>query len=103
LTQVHSKPIRRTRHALKRTEDRLEVVEGLITALNALPKVIEMITAAPDAASARASLQVHLDINERQTDAVLACPCAGSRAWSRKACARKPTTSARSGSACATC
>ncbi len=66
--------IRRTRHALKRTEDRLEVVEGLITALNALPKVIEMITAAPDAASARASLQVHLDINERQADAVLAMP-----------------------------
>jgi DNA gyrase subunit A len=53
--------IRRTRHALKRAEDRLEVVEGLITA-------------APDAASARASLQVHLDINERQADAVLAMP-----------------------------
>jgi len=66
--------IRRTRHALKRTEDRLEVVEGLITALNALPKVIEMITAAPDAANARASLQVHLDITERQADAVLAMP-----------------------------
>jgi len=66
--------IRRTRHALKRTEDRLEVVEGLITALDALPKVIEMITAAPDAANARASLQVHLDITERQADAVLAMP-----------------------------
>ncbi len=66
--------IRRTRHALKHAEDRLEVVEGLITALNALPKVIEMITAAPDAASARASLQVHLDLNERQADAVLAMP-----------------------------
>jgi DNA gyrase subunit A len=66
--------IRRTRHALKRAEDRLEVVEGLITALNALPKVIEMITAAPDAANARASLQVHLDLNERQADAVLAMP-----------------------------
>ena len=66
--------IRRTRHALKRTEDRLEVLEGLITALNALPKVIEMITAAPDAASAKASLQVHLDLNERQADAVLAMP-----------------------------
>jgi DNA gyrase subunit A len=36
--------------------------------------VIEMITAAPDAASARASLQVHLDLNERQADAVLAMP-----------------------------
>ena len=66
--------IRRTRHALKRAEDRLEVVEGLITALDALPRVIEMITAAPDAASAKASLQVHLDLSERQADAVLAMP-----------------------------
>jgi DNA gyrase subunit A len=66
--------IRRTRHALKRAEDRLEVVEGLIKALDALPRVIEMITAAPDAASAKASLQVHLDLSERQADAVLAMP-----------------------------
>jgi len=66
--------IRRTRHALKRCEDRLEVVEGLIKALDRLKEVIEMITAAADAASARASLQVHLDLSERQADAVLAMP-----------------------------
>ncbi|SBO44112.1 DNA topoisomerase (ATP-hydrolyzing) subunit A [Cyanobium sp. NIES-981] len=66
--------IRRTRHALRRCEDRLEVVEGLIKALDALQEVIAMITAAADAASARASLQVHLDLSERQADAVLAMP-----------------------------
>ncbi|MFQ6539560.1 MULTISPECIES: DNA gyrase/topoisomerase IV subunit A [Aphanothece] len=66
--------VRRTRHALQRCEDRLEVVEGLIKALDALPQVIAMITAAADAASARASLQVHLDLSERQADAVLAMP-----------------------------
>ncbi len=66
--------IRRTKHALKRAEDRLEVVEGLITALNDLQRVIDMITAARDASSAKASLQVHLDINERQADSVLAMP-----------------------------
>jgi DNA gyrase subunit A len=66
--------IRRTRHALKKAEDRLEVVEGLITALHALQKVIALITAAPDAGSARASLQVQLDLSERQADAVLAMP-----------------------------
>jgi len=66
--------LRRTRHALKRCEDRLEVVEGLIKALHALKQVIEMITAAADAASAKASLQVHLDLSERQADAVLAMP-----------------------------
>lgn len=66
--------LRRTRHALKRCEDRLEVLEGLLKALNVLKQVIEMITAAADAASAKASLQVHLDLSERQADAVLAMP-----------------------------
>ncbi|MEX1322971.1 MAG: DNA gyrase subunit A, partial [Synechococcaceae cyanobacterium] len=66
--------IRRTRHALRKCEDRLEVVEGLIRALNDLRRVIDMIQEARDAASARASLQVHLDLSERQADAVLAMP-----------------------------
>ncbi|MFM7312351.1 MAG: DNA gyrase subunit A, partial [Cyanobium sp.] len=66
--------VRRTSHALRRCEERLEVVEGLIVALDALQEVIAMITAAPDAASARASLQVRLDLSERQADAVLAMP-----------------------------
>ncbi len=66
--------IRRIRHALRRCEDRLEVVEGLIKALDALRQVIDMIQAASDAAAARASLQVHLDLTERQADAVLAMP-----------------------------
>ena len=66
--------LRRTRHALKRCEDRLEVVEGLIKALADLQQVIAMITAAADAASAKASLQVRLDLSDRQADAVLAMP-----------------------------
>jgi DNA gyrase subunit A len=66
--------IRRTSHALRRCEDRLEVVEGLIRALDDLRQVIDMITAAPDAGTAKASLQVHLDLTDRQADAVLAMP-----------------------------
>ena len=66
--------IRRTSHALRKTEDRLEVVEGLNRALEALQQVISMIQEARDAASARASLMVHLDLSERQADAVLAMP-----------------------------
>ena len=66
--------MRRTRYALRRCEERLEVVEGLIKALDDLAKVIQMIQDARDAASAKASLQVHLDITERQADAVLAMP-----------------------------
>ena len=50
------------------------MVEGLIKALDALRQVIDMIQAASDAAAARASLQVHLDLTERQADAVLAMP-----------------------------
>merc|ERR1712185_118283 len=66
--------IRRTSHALRKTEDRLVVVDGLITALNNLQAVITMIQEARDAASARASLMVRLDLSERQADAVLAMP-----------------------------
>ncbi|MEB3349567.1 MAG: DNA topoisomerase (ATP-hydrolyzing) [Cyanobacteriota bacterium] len=66
--------IRRTSHALRKAEDRLEVVEGLIKALDDLAHVIAMIQEARDAASARASLQVRLDLSERQADAVLAMP-----------------------------
>ena len=66
--------IRRTSHALRKTEDRLEVVEGLITALNNLQAVIAMIQEANDAASARASLMVRLELSERQADSVLAMP-----------------------------
>ena len=58
----------------RKTEDRLEVVEGLITALNNLQAVIAMIQEAADAASARASLMVRLELSERQADAVLAMP-----------------------------
>ncbi len=66
--------IRRTQHALNTCENRLEVVEGLIKALNDLRRVIDKIQEARDAASARASLQVQLDLSERQADAVLAMP-----------------------------
>jgi DNA gyrase subunit A len=66
--------IRRTSHALQRCEQRLEVVEGLIKALSSLRQVIDLITAAADAASARAALQVQFDLSERQADAVLAMP-----------------------------
>ncbi len=66
--------LRRTRHSLRRCEDRLEVVEGLIKALTNLQQVIAMITAAADAAAAKAALQVQLDLTERQAEAVLAMP-----------------------------
>lgn len=66
--------IRRTNYVLLKTKDRLEIVEGLIKALNALKDVIEMIQEAADAASAQARLMVQLNLTEKQADAVLAMP-----------------------------
>ncbi|HGY5539853.1 MAG TPA: DNA gyrase/topoisomerase IV subunit A [Prochlorococcus sp.] len=66
--------IRRTNYALTKTKDRLELVEGLITALNSLKAVIEMIQEAADAATAQARLMVNLNLSEKQADAVLAMP-----------------------------
>ncbi|MFL0752217.1 MAG: DNA topoisomerase (ATP-hydrolyzing) subunit A, partial [Prochlorococcus sp.] len=66
--------IRRTNYVLLKTNDRLEIVEGLIKALNALKDVIEMIQEAADAASAQARLMVQLNLTEKQADAVLAMP-----------------------------
>ncbi|MFL0748813.1 MAG: DNA topoisomerase (ATP-hydrolyzing) subunit A [Prochlorococcus sp.] len=66
--------IRRTNYVLLKTNDRLEIVEGLIKALNALKDVIEMIQGAADAASAQARLMVQLNLTEKQADAVLAMP-----------------------------
>ncbi|MEB3271899.1 MAG: DNA gyrase subunit A, partial [Synechococcus sp.] len=74
LTYREQTLLRRTRHALRKCEDRLEVLEGLIKALEALRQVIDLISEASDAGAARAALQVQLDLNERQADAVLAMP-----------------------------
>ncbi len=65
---------RRTKHKLNKTEERLEVLTGLIKALNNLQEVILLLQEAPDASRAKASLIVKLSITERQADAVLAMP-----------------------------
>ncbi len=66
--------IRRTKYYLKKTKERFEVVEGLIKALQNLKAVIEMIQEAKDAMEAKAKLTVRLDLNEKQSEAVLAMP-----------------------------
>jgi len=49
--------LRRTRYFLRKAEDRLHVVEGLLIALNNLDEVIESIRKSKDPAEARALLQ----------------------------------------------
>ncbi len=66
--------IRRTKYNLKKTSERLEVVEGLIKALNNLRDIIGMIEKAKDALEAKLKLMVKLNINEKQAEAVLGMP-----------------------------
>ncbi len=66
--------VKRTTYKLKKTVNRLEILEGLLKALDNLKNVISMIQESKDAASASASLMVRLGLTERQSDAVLAMP-----------------------------
>ena len=66
--------IKRTRYILKKTKDRLEVVEGLISALTNLRKVIDLIEQAKDASEASTKLIVQLNINAKQSEAILGMP-----------------------------
>ncbi|WP_320675858.1 DNA topoisomerase (ATP-hydrolyzing) [Prochlorococcus sp. MIT 1300] len=66
--------VRRIQFSLTKTEERLKVVNGLIKALNNLKEVINLIQDAPEVGAARAKLIVHLEITEKQADAILAMP-----------------------------
>ena len=66
--------MRRCRFALRKIEQRLEVVNGLLLALAQLDHVIGLIRSASDAASAQSALRVQLEVNDRQAEAVLAMP-----------------------------
>jgi len=97
---------------LKRTEDRLRVVERLMPGAGIPPwppwkgyfflEIFpERIQAANDAAEAPGPcLQVHLELTERaQAEAVLRwLVCGGSPAWSRTACRKEAATGPRNGS-----
>ncbi|ABB57724.1 DNA gyrase/topoisomerase IV subunit A [Synechococcus elongatus] len=65
---------RRYGHELEQTERRLMILEGLLRSLSDLDGLIEILRQSPDGGTARARLQVHFDLNERQADAVLSMP-----------------------------
>jgi DNA gyrase subunit A len=69
----HQKEIirRRSEYDLKRAEERLHIVEGLLTALDALDEVIALIRASKDVQSAREGLMNLLAISEKQAQAIL--------------------------------
>lgn len=69
----HQKEIirRRSQFDLNRAEERMHIVEGLLTALDRLDEVIALIRASKDAQVARTGLMEMLDLSEKQAQAIL--------------------------------
>jgi len=63
---------RRAARDLREAEDRAHVVEGLLTALGDIDRVLELIRAAADPPSASRALQDEMGLSERQAEAILA-------------------------------
>jgi len=65
---------RQYQHKLEIAENRLHVVAGLLTALNNLDAIIDILRHAPDGTTAKQEFQRQFDLSERQCDAILAMP-----------------------------
>ncbi|AFY69147.1 DNA topoisomerase IV subunit A [Thalassoporum mexicanum PCC 7367] len=65
---------RRYRYELNQAQDRLHIVEGLVTVLAAIDEVIQIIRTSADTATAKASLADRYALSDTQTSAILAMP-----------------------------
>ena len=63
--------VRRTRHRLRRANERLHIVEGLIAALDNVDEVVALIRGSKDAAEARAGLMARFGLTEIQANHIL--------------------------------
>ena len=63
--------VRRTRHRLRRADERLHIVEGLIAALDNIDEVVALIRGSKDAAEARAGLVARFGLTEVQANHIL--------------------------------
>ncbi len=63
--------VRRSRFELRRAEERLHIVRGLLKAIEAIDEVIRIIRGSADADEARRRLMKRLEIDEIQTTAIL--------------------------------
>ncbi|MEM9805650.1 MAG: DNA gyrase subunit A, partial [Cyanobacteria bacterium P01_D01_bin.56] len=66
--------VRQYTNELEKTDQRLHIVEGLLTALDSIDEVIEILRAAPDGTTAKVELMEQFDLSDRQADAILAMP-----------------------------
>lgn len=62
---------RRTAYDLKKAQDKLHILEGLIVALNNIDKAIVIIKKSSNAASARGGLMTTFELSEKQSQAIL--------------------------------
>lgn len=65
---------RRFTHQLDQSQSRIQIVEGLLSALAHLDQVIDVLRHAPDGTTAKVTLQAQLNLSDRQVDAILAMP-----------------------------
>ena len=65
---------RHYQHQLEKTEARLHIVEGLLTALATLDAIIDILRQSPDGTTAKQRFQAQFNLSERQSDAILAMP-----------------------------
>ncbi len=63
--------VRRSNFDLKKAEDRLEIVEGLLKALKDIDRIVDYIKKSEDAKAALEGLQKRFELSERQAKAVL--------------------------------
>nr|MBA3430000.1 DNA gyrase subunit A [Actinomycetota bacterium] len=66
--------IRRTRFRLRKAEDRLHIVEGLIIALDHIDEIVALIRGAADVAEARGGLMMRFGLSEIQAGHILDMP-----------------------------
>ena len=89
---------RRSKHELRKAEERAHVLEGYLIALDNLDEVIALIRAAADTDEARRALMTRFELSEIQAQAILDLrlrALTGARAEARRGRVRRP---ARSGS-----
>jgi DNA gyrase subunit A len=65
---------RRTKYRLKKAEDRLHIVEGLLLALSKIDQIIKVIKASKDVETARKSLMTKFKLSEIQASHILDMP-----------------------------
>ena len=63
--------VRRSRYRLRKAEERLHILEGLLKAIDALDAVIALIRRSPTTDEARSGLMGLLDVDEAQAEAIL--------------------------------